>query len=304
MRPTSRAVCPAEEIRRTSGPRMRLMGVDIKGYRVHPPFLEGVEIPVGDLLELRTVHDAALDKRHELWAGLLVDLDTGVHEVDGLRVGPAPNRSLRSENPDAPVASLQRGGPGTGLYHTHYRDFKGHLGGFDRRRGSRVARDDHQLHVQADQVVYDLERVPSHLGQVAYPVGHTRRVSKVDCVLERQPVPYLRVHRQTAYPRVKDAYGTRITHGVALYTFCTQLQGTSDKRVRKGETARSLSGPQVVEAAGFEPASASAPSVRFYERSSRFSFAYLGGPGRRREASPLSVPSRAPGQDPEGKPTQ
>jgi hypothetical protein len=28
-----------------------------------------------------------------------------------------------------------------------------------------------------------------------------------------------------------------------------------------------------VEAAGFEPASASAPSVRFYEHSSRFSFA-------------------------------
>jgi hypothetical protein len=46
-----------------------------------------------------------------------------------------------------------------------------------------------------------------------------------------------------------------------------------------------------VEAAGFEPASASAPSVRFYEHSSRFSFACRDGPGRRREASPLSVPS-------------
>jgi hypothetical protein len=46
-----------------------------------------------------------------------------------------------------------------------------------------------------------------------------------------------------------------------------------------------------VEAAGFEPASASAPSVRFYEHSSRFSFTFRDGPGRRREASPLSVPS-------------
>ena len=46
-----------------------------------------------------------------------------------------------------------------------------------------------------------------------------------------------------------------------------------------------------VEAAGLEPASASAPSVRFYEHSSRFSFACRDGPGRRREASPLSVPS-------------
>src|SRR5215208_6256399 len=46
-----------------------------------------------------------------------------------------------------------------------------------------------------------------------------------------------------------------------------------------------------VEAAGFEPASASAPSVRFYGHSSRFSFARCDGPGRRREASPLSVPS-------------
>jgi hypothetical protein len=46
-----------------------------------------------------------------------------------------------------------------------------------------------------------------------------------------------------------------------------------------------------VEAAGFEPASASAPSVRFYEHSSRFSFACHDGPGRRREASPLNVPS-------------
>jgi hypothetical protein len=46
-----------------------------------------------------------------------------------------------------------------------------------------------------------------------------------------------------------------------------------------------------VEAAGFEPASASAPSARFYERSSRFSFACLDGPGRRRDASPFIVPS-------------
>ena len=42
--------------------------------------------------------------------------------------------------------------------------------------------------------------------------------------------------------------------------------------------------PASVEAAGFEPASASAPSVRFYEHSSRFSFACCDGPGRRREA--------------------
>jgi len=49
-------------------------------------------------------------------------------------------------------------------------------------------------------------------------------------------------------------------------------------------------GGLVVEAAGFEPASASAPSVRFYEHSSRFSFAFRDGPGRRREASPLNVP--------------
>ena len=40
-------------------------------------------------------------------------------------------------------------------------------------------------------------------------------------------------------------------------------------------------GASLVEAAGFEPASASAPSARFYERSSRFSFAYLSRPGRR-----------------------
>ena len=46
----------------------------------------------------------------------------------------------------------------------------------------------------------------------------------------------------------------------------------------------------VVEAAGFEPASASAPSVRFYERSSRFSFTSRDGPGHRRGASPLGVP--------------
>jgi hypothetical protein len=45
-----------------------------------------------------------------------------------------------------------------------------------------------------------------------------------------------------------------------------------------------------VEAAGFEPASANAPSVRLYERRSRFSFALPCGPGRRRRASPLGVP--------------
>ncbi len=52
-----------------------------------------------------------------------------------------------------------------------------------------------------------------------------------------------------------------------------------------------MPGLKVVEAAGFEPASASAPSVRFYERSSRSCFACRDGPGRRREASPLNVPS-------------
>ena len=46
----------------------------------------------------------------------------------------------------------------------------------------------------------------------------------------------------------------------------------------------------VVEAAGFEPASANALSVRFYEHSSRFNFALPCGPGHRREASPLSFP--------------
>jgi hypothetical protein len=58
-----------------------------------------------------------------------------------------------------------------------------------------------------------------------------------------------------------------------------------------GGVSRSVLRSARVEAAGFEPASASAPSVRFYEHSSRFSFACRDGPGRRREASPLSVPS-------------
>ena len=60
-------------------------------------------------------------------------------------------------------------------------------------------------------------------------------------------------------------------------------------RPKQRKTARPGPGG-VVEAAGLEPASASASSVRFYERSSRFSFAYRDGPGRRREASPLNVP--------------
>ena len=59
----------------------------------------------------------------------------------------------------------------------------------------------------------------------------------------------------------------------------------------------------VAEAAGVEPASANAPSVRFYEHSSRFSFALLCEPGHRGEASPLGFPLRALGQDPEGKST-
>src|SRR5918994_3370625 len=62
-------------------------------------------------------------------------------------------------------------------------------------------------------------------------------------------------------------------------------------RHRAKENRPALAGRCVVEAAGLEPASASAPSARFYERSSRFSFACLDGPGRRREASPLIVPS-------------
>ena len=61
-------------------------------------------------------------------------------------------------------------------------------------------------------------------------------------------------------------------------------------RHRARENRPTLAGRRVVEAAGLEPASASAPSARFYERSSRFSFACLDGPGRRRGASPLCVP--------------
>ena len=56
-----------------------------------------------------------------------------------------------------------------------------------------------------------------------------------------------------------------------------------------------------MEAAGFEPASASAPSARFYERSSRFIFVSPDGPGRRRGTSPLTVPSVPRDQGPEGE---
>jgi hypothetical protein len=72
------------------------------------------------------------------------------------------------------------------------------------------------------------------------------------------------------------------------------------KRTGPGSSFR---GPKV-EAAGIEPASASALSVRFYERSSRFSFAFRVGPGRRREASPLSVPQKLRARTPEVEPTQ
>ena len=48
--------------------------------------------------------------------------------------------------------------------------------------------------------------------------------------------------------------------------------------------------PEIVEAAGIEPASANAPSVRLYERCSQFSFALPRELGRRGRASPLSVP--------------
>jgi hypothetical protein len=74
-------------------------------------------------------------------------------------------------------------------------------------------------------------------------------------------------------------------------------------RHRAREIRPTLAGRCVVEAAGIEPASASAPSARFYERSSRSSFAFLDGPGRRRGASPLGVPSVPRDQDPEGEPT-
>jgi hypothetical protein len=67
------------------------------------------------------------------------------------------------------------------------------------------------------------------------------------------------------------------------------------------EKGPAIAGPGPVEAAGFEPASASAPSARFYERSSRFTFALLDGPGRRRVASPLNVPPVPRDQGPEGE---
>jgi hypothetical protein len=75
------------------------------------------------------------------------------------------------------------------------------------------------------------------------------------------------------------------------------------RRPAQEKTARYGPGG-VVEAAGLEPASASAPSARFYERSTRSCFACLGGPGRRREASPLVVPPEPRDQDPGGEPTR
>ncbi len=72
-------------------------------------------------------------------------------------------------------------------------------------------------------------------------------------------------------------------------------------RTRAKERPGEIAGPEAVEAAGFEPASASAPSARFYERSSRFIFASPDGPGRRRGASPLIVPSVPRDQGPEGR---
>ena len=66
--------------------------------------------------------------------------------------------------------------------------------------------------------------------------------------------------------------------------------GSSVNKGTKGPGLIAAPALLAVEAAGVEPASASAPSVRFYEHSSRFSFALLCEPGRRREAIPLSVP--------------
>ena len=74
-------------------------------------------------------------------------------------------------------------GARSGLHDTHHRKLELLAEPWKRVSGRRVARDDHQLHVQADEVVYDLEREPPYLGEVTNPIGHARRVPKVDRVL-------------------------------------------------------------------------------------------------------------------------
>ena len=91
------------------------------------------------------------------------------------------------------------------------------------------------------------------------------------------------------YIRLPTLYASYTYRGPSsrAETLSGKRGGREERGTRK---ARHRGGPRAVEAAGFEPASASALSVRFYERSSRFIFACLAEPGRRREASPLSVP--------------
>src|ERR671932_2007843 len=247
---------------------------------------EGGEVLPGGLLELKPIYDATLYERDETGGGLLMDFYAGVEVVHDPPVRPALDRALGRQYPDVPVACLQDSSPRARDYNPDYGYVELGLGCLQGRRRRRIARDDDYLNVQTDEVSDDLECEPPHLVEVSDAVRHPRRIPEVDGVLVGEPVPDFREHRQPTYPRVEDAYGTWIAHGAALYTYTRRAHAHTDQRQGASEQPAENSRPVVVEAAGFEPASANAPPVRFYERRTRLSFALLCEPGRRREASP------------------
>src|SRR5688572_18152108 len=184
--------------------------------RIDPALHNRLEIATRDSFELGPVYDATFDHGHELGAGLLVDLDSCVQGVDGSPVRPASRGQRRRENSDAPVAGLLYRGPRPGLDDPYDRHLERTLCRPQRRSRRCVARDHDQLHVHADEVVYDLEREPTDLGKVTYPVRNPRGVPKIYGVLVRQTVLDLRKHRQPTHTRIEDANGPRITHGALL----------------------------------------------------------------------------------------
>ena len=147
---------------------------------------------------------------------MLVHLDGRVLVLDGVEVGPRPDRRGCGYDADSPVARGQCRGRGAGADHAEHRKVVAAAEIAESDRGGRVAGHDQGFHFATRQGIERLNAETPDLVVGSDAVGGASVVAQVHGRLERQPPQDLAEYRQAADTRVEYANGAQVGHGLSV----------------------------------------------------------------------------------------
>src|SRR4029078_6778173 len=78
--------------------------------------------------------------------------------------------------------------------------------------GRGVTGDDQCLDALVAQIGRDLATIPQHRVRALRSVGHARRIAEINDALVGKLGDHLADDRETAHPRIEDAYRVRVAH--------------------------------------------------------------------------------------------